>query len=161
LLAKLVVPLGLMAVTGFGVALFSYLRLAGKARSADAVPFRNPFELGSALKFGLLYAVILFVAKAAQVHVGQTGLYASSVLAGLADVDAIALSITELHQSGMDGTVAARCIVFAVFTNTLVKAAIAAVVGGGTLGVRVGIAILYVLLAGGVGLAVDAFLVGP
>jgi uncharacterized membrane protein (DUF4010 family) len=161
LLAKLAVPLGLMAVTGFGLALFSYLRLAGKARSADGVPFRNPFELGSALKFGLLYAVILFVAKAAEAEVGQNGLYASSVLAGLADVDAIALSMTELHQAGMGGTIAARCIVLAVFTNTLVKAAIAAVVGGRTLGARVGIAVLCVLLAGGMGLAVDAFRVGP
>jgi uncharacterized membrane protein (DUF4010 family) len=46
--------------------------------------------------------------------------------------------------------------VLAVFTNTLVKAAIAAVVGGGTLGARVGIAVLGVLVAGGVGLALDA-----
>jgi uncharacterized membrane protein (DUF4010 family) len=161
LLAKLAAPLGLMAVTGFGVALVSYLRLSGKTKSADAVPFRNPFELRSALKFGLLYAVILVVAKAAEIYAGQTGLYASSVLAGLADVDAIALSITELHQSGMSSTVAARCIVLAVFTNTLVKAVIAASVGGRSLGARVGAGVLGVLVAGGVGLAVDGFVVGP
>jgi uncharacterized membrane protein (DUF4010 family) len=161
LLSKLALPLGLMAFAGFTIAYLSYRRLSAKARTGEAVSFRNPFELASALKFGLLYALILFIAKAAEVHVGPSGLYASSILAGLADVDAIALSLTELHRGGMSGSVAARCIVLAVFTNTLVKAAIAAVVGGRALALRVGTVMLGVLAAGSLGLLVDAFAVEP
>ena len=40
-----------------------------------------------------------FVAKAAQVALGDAGLYLAGALAGLTDVDAIALSMAQLAQS--------------------------------------------------------------
>ena len=81
----------------------------------------NPFELWPAIQFGLLFTVILFVSKAAQQFIGTGGLYLSSVLAGMADVDAITLSLSNLVGSHVSEQVAARGIMFAGLSNTLVK----------------------------------------
>ncbi|MDX1740144.1 MAG: MgtC/SapB family protein [Rhodothermales bacterium] len=88
--------------------------------------FKNPFELGPALTFGLLFAVVLLIAKAATMYLGDAGVYLSSVVAGLADVDAITLSMAELSRdrSVVDLITAARAIVLAVASNTLVKGGI-------------------------------------
>src|SRR6266498_3958168 len=51
----------------------------------------NPSELKSALVFGLIYAVVLFVVAAVKELYGSRGLYAVAALSGLTDVDAITL----------------------------------------------------------------------
>ena len=152
LFPKLAAPLGAMALTSAGIAIVMVRGASGKSKTSDGVSFKNPFELKSALAFGLLYALILFIAKAASVYVGPSGLYASALVSGLADVDAITLSLTELHRAGTTSSVAVTGIVLAVATNTLVKAAIAALVGGRALGVRVLFGMLGVLAAGAIGL---------
>ncbi|HXK48534.1 MAG TPA: MgtC/SapB family protein [Deltaproteobacteria bacterium] len=88
--------------------------------------FKNPFELGPAITFGLLYAVILLVAHAAQLYFGNAGVYVSSVATGLVDVDAITISVSKLSGPGSDliPAVAARAVVFAAASNTFVKGCI-------------------------------------
>lgn len=130
LLPRLLWPLGMMAAVGYGVALALYLRSRHELPTAEPVSHRNPFELGSALKFGLFYAVVIFVAKAAQTVLGDQGLYATSVLAGTTDVDAITLSVARFHREGLPAATAAIAITLAAVTNTAVKAGIAAWLGG-------------------------------
>ncbi len=73
----------------------------------------------------VIIGVILIVARAAQVYFGDTGIYLSSIASGLADVDAITLSMTELSRSGnLALPTAARAIVLAVVANTVVKGGI-------------------------------------
>jgi uncharacterized membrane protein (DUF4010 family) len=73
----------------------------------------------------LLYGLILLVARAAQLYFGNTGVYVSSIASGLADVDAITLSMAELsNQGSLDLETAARAIVFATMSNTVVKGSI-------------------------------------
>jgi len=88
--------------------------------------FKNPFELGPAITFGLLYAVILLAAHTAQLFFGNAGVYISSVVSGLVDVDAITISVSKLsgEGSGLDLVVASRAVVFAAASNTLVKGGI-------------------------------------
>ena len=97
--------------------------------------FKNPFELGPALTFGLLYAVILLVANAAQLYLGNTGVYLSSIASGVADVDAITLSMAELSREGqgLELRTAARAIVLAAASNTLVKGGIVLSTGSAAL----------------------------
>ena len=66
------------------------------AETASVSAGANPFELGEAIRFGLLFGVVTFVAKAAQVYLGDAGLYLAGAIAGLTDVDAIALSMAQL-----------------------------------------------------------------
>lgn len=102
-----------------------YLHFSNRVSDTDTQEFSNPFDLMSAIKFGLLYAVILVLARAAQLYFGDTGIYISSVVSGLADVDAITLSLAQLSDAGgLDNKVAAQGIVLAVIANTIVKGSI-------------------------------------
>lgn len=100
------------------------------------VAFSNPFALGPAIKFALLYAVILLVARTAEMYLGDAGVLASSIVAGLTDVDAITISVAQL--SGPSGSLAlataALAVVLACVANTLVKGGI--VLTGGSAGLR-------------------------
>ena len=95
---------------------------------------QNPFELGEAIKFGLLFGVVVFVAKAAQVYLGEAGLYLAAGVAGLSDVDAITLAMADrARDDAQNLDVAARAIVIAVLANTLVKSGLAASLGSAEL----------------------------
>lgn len=122
LLTQLWLPLGIAA--GIGLGYCGYLFLVQRTHETGNTDFANPFDLGPAMKFGLLYAGILFAAKAAQVYLGEAGIYLSSIVGGLMDVDAITLSLSQLSSSGVGGldtATAARGIVFACISNTVVK----------------------------------------
>ncbi|HUT41076.1 MAG TPA: MgtC/SapB family protein [Gammaproteobacteria bacterium] len=110
-----------------------YSQSANKQEEEDH--FKNPFELGPALSFGLLYAAILLAANAARLYLGDTGVYLSSIVSGLADVDAITLSMAELSRAGgaIEQSTAARAIVLAVVSNTLVKGGIVVSMGSAAL----------------------------
>lgn len=107
-----------------------YLKSRQAFHEVLPVHYRNPLELGTALTFGLFYAVVIVVAKGAQIVLGDQGLYASSVLAGTTDVDAITLSVARFHQEGLDTRTAATAITAAAMTITIAKAALAAWFGG-------------------------------
>jgi uncharacterized membrane protein (DUF4010 family) len=90
----------------------------------------NPFELGMAVRFGVLFGVFTFAARAAQVYLGDAGLYLAGFIAGLTDVDAIALSMAQMARGNPEGAgVAIRTVVIAVAANTLFKAGMAATLG--------------------------------
>jgi uncharacterized membrane protein (DUF4010 family) len=119
------------------------------ADTASVVSGSNPFELGEAIKFGLLFGVVLIVASAARSAFGEAGLYLAAGLAGLTDVDPIVLSMAQL--SSADGgmtAVAARAILIAVLSNTLVKTGMAAVAGSAELRRSILLPALTVLATG-------------
>ncbi len=106
------------------------LHLTQKAVDKQGLEFSNPFDLVSAIKFGLLYAAVLLVARAAQLYFGDPGIYLSSLISGLVDVDAITLSLAQLSSSGDVGMhVAANAIVIATIANTFLKG-IMVLIGG-------------------------------
>jgi uncharacterized membrane protein (DUF4010 family) len=118
---------------------------------------QNPFDLRQAVKFGLLFGGVTFVAKAAQVYFGDAGLYAAGALAGLTDVDAISLSMANLaNVAPADVGPAARTVLIAVVSNTLVKGGMAVFLGGVAMRRRMLPATLMLLLSG----AVAALLIG-
>ncbi len=125
-----VVWVPLVAAGGVGLLYGLYLFFSQRSAEKGDVQFSNPFDLGSAIKFGLLYGVVLLVSRAAQMYFGDTGIFISSLLSGVADVDAITLSMAELSNTGgLDLGTAAQAIVVATMSNTLVKGGIA-IMGG-------------------------------
>jgi uncharacterized membrane protein (DUF4010 family) len=146
----------LMAVVSLGISFLLFRR--GRSKEvAEVESGHNPFELGDAIKFGGLFAVVIFVASAAQVYFGDTGLYLAGALAGLTDVDAIALSMANLaRQDPASTAAAARTIVIAVISNTMVKCGMAIWLGAPSMR-RTMIPITFALALAGVG---AAFLVG-
>lgn len=82
-----------------------------------------PSLMGTALVFGLLYAVVLFAAAAAREELGTGALYAVSALSGLTDVDAITISAAHLVEAGrIDASLGWRLIVLASMANLVFKA---------------------------------------
>ena len=148
-----------MLTMGVVSLLICYLlwRRGRSSEKAEVEAGHNPFELGDAVKFGALFAVVIFVARAAQVYFGDTGLYLAGALAGLTDVDAIALSMANLaQQDPSSASAAARTIVIAVISNTMVKCGMAIWLGAPSMR-RTMIPITAALALSGM---VAAFLVG-
>jgi len=141
-----------LAATLVGLAYGALALRRGAGTPAQEIAHSNPFELMPALQFGLLYALILVVARAAQVYLGDAGVYLSSAAAGLVDLNAISLSLAEMSAAGSVGTtLAAQGLVLAAITNTLVKGGI--VLSAGAPGLRRAlwpVLALMVLVAGGV-----------
>jgi uncharacterized membrane protein (DUF4010 family) len=150
--------LGMVIMGGVSLVICFLLWRRGRiTETAEVESGHNPFELGDAIKFGALFAVVIFVAKVAQVYFGNTGLYLAGALAGLTDVDAIALSMANLaQQDPASSGPAARTIVIAVISNTMVKCGMAIWLGAPSMR-RTMIPIAAVLAVSG---AVAAFLVG-
>lgn len=125
LLRETALPIGAGALAIGGWALYVALRRnrGGKTTEKDDERFTNPFSLGPAIQFGLLYGVVLIGSKALSMYLGDTGVYIGAVASGVADVDAITLSMAELSRGNgeiADAT-AANAIVLAAASNTLVK----------------------------------------
>ena len=147
----LVLSLGLMATTGLLVSLALWRRTRSHEKGVVAAG-ENPFELGEAIKFGLLFGVVTVVAKAAEVYLGEMGLYLAGAVAGLTDVDAISLSMANLATANPESLkVAARTIVIAVLSNTLVKTGMAMFLGASAMRRTILLATLPLLIAAAVG----------
>lgn len=148
-------PMGAGAAAGVLASVWLWLRSGrGISGREEPVTVANPFELGAALKFALLFALILVGSKGATVLFGTAGTYAAGVLAGTTDVDAISLSMAKLAaDGGISSQVAATTIFLGTASNTLVKGVMGAVVGGWPFGRRVLGAQLAVLAAGAAGAA--------
>ena len=139
LIPSLASPMIVMTLVTLAVAVY-FWRMVPNEDSVHQTPLPNPFELGSAVKFGLLLAAIMIMATGAQQVFGNSGLYVLALAAGLADVDAIALSVAKMSTHGLDSDVARNAILIAAFTNSVIKIMLALVIGGWSLGLRTGIA---------------------
>lgn len=105
-------------------------RRSPAAAVAASVPMKNPFSLLAAAKFAAIFAVVQLVLRIGQQHLPAGGTYAVAALAGLTDVDAITLTMAQSVRDTPDATsVAVVAIAIASATNTLVKAALASLMG--------------------------------
>ena len=146
---RLAVAMALLCVVSLGACYWLWRRLRQMERGKVEAG-QNPFELGEAVKFGLLFGVVVFVAKAAEVYLGEAGLYLAAAVAGLTDVDAITLAMADLAKGdAAQVTVAARAILIAVIANTLVKSGMAISLGSAELRRRA-LPISGALLAAGI-----------
>ncbi|MFN8006739.1 MAG: DUF4010 domain-containing protein [Terriglobia bacterium] len=109
----------------------------------------NPSELGPALWFGFLFALVLLAVAAAKARLGQAGLYFVAGLSGLTDMDAISLSTTQLVNAGRLGMDTGwRVILVAAMSNLVFKAGVILVLGHRQLLTRVGTLYGLSLIAG-------------
>jgi len=140
-----------MAAMGGAVLLYAvYMYFSQSAIDEEEMQITNPFELGPAIKFGLVYALVLLITKAAEYYIGERGLYLTSFVAGLADVDAITLSISDLTKS--EGSISLLTgkvgIIIAAISNTISKGALVLFLSSRKLSLRVLPAFLMILLIG-------------
>ena len=129
-LAKpLVLPLLLPVVPALGYALFLKVKEFRNHRQKSA-DFTNPFKLLPAIKFGLVFTAVMFVANAARVYLGSGALLACSFLGGAAEMDAVAFSVIDMNlKSGLGVRELVLALLFASLANTLTKGVLVCVLG--------------------------------
>ncbi|NTV77048.1 MAG: MgtC/SapB family protein [Methanothrix sp.] len=145
LFLALLAPLLLMTLVGFALA-YPLVKKSGSPGSD--VKVKDPFRIIPALKFGAFFAFILVVSKLANIYFGDAGIYAAGVVSGLADVDAIALTMASLAGSTLANNVAVTAIILATVTNTLVKLTITYIMGTREFGLQMAKIFLPIILVG-------------
>ena len=98
----------------------------------------NPLALGTTIKLVLFIAVVMLAAEVLRDYLGNIGVILLAFLSGIADVDAITLSMAKLGGKDIALTTATLAILVAVATNPLAKAALTAWTGGARIGLLVG-----------------------
>ena len=149
LLPALLIPLGVMLLVSLACAgYFFKTRGAADASRQAPIAHKSPFSLGPAIKFGILFAFVLLLVKAAELYLGEMGLYAASIISGLVDADAITLSMAGIAGVSISEKVATSAIILAVMSNTLVKFVYASFFGSPRFRKMLGISFLIVILSG-------------
>lgn len=133
LLPLLLPPLSCLAMVPFIAAIAIALSTPQSSSIAAKTPVKNPLELGSAIVFGLILALLFVLVRATEEWFGSTGVYLLSILSGITDVDALSLSLAEATQRSLDPQVGALGIFIGASVNTVVKGLMATVIGGITL----------------------------
>ncbi|ATG74358.1 hypothetical protein CGX12_12685 [Zobellella denitrificans] len=148
LLADLWLPVLVMTLLLYVPAAWIWRRHRTEANVDQPSLHLNPLDLKAAFLFGGLILVIMLLGEWLKELLGRTGILLLSFASGVADVDAITLSLTRMSLSGIDHGTAVLGIVLAASVNNLVKAAMALALGDAVLGRWVALAMAASLLAG-------------
>jgi uncharacterized membrane protein (DUF4010 family) len=93
--------------------------------AAPALESRNPAELGTALRFAALYAVVLLASAWLADLAGSRGLYVAALASGMVDIDPINLSALNFFAEGKTAAgVAVATICLAYLSNVAFKMAV-------------------------------------
>jgi uncharacterized membrane protein (DUF4010 family) len=132
LLPTLAPPIAVLAMVPLIAAGAIALRKESKLQtpSTSDVEIKNPIELGSALGYGAVLAVLFVSIRAVEAWFGKSGIYVLSALSGITDVDAVSLSLAQSAKVDLPLSAATSGILIAAMVNTLVKAILATVIGG-------------------------------
>ncbi len=148
LLPSLVWPIVTMTALLYGPAFLIWQRHSQQPKSSQSPLHQNPLDLKAALVFGLLLVAILLLGEYLTDWLGNSGIYMLAASSGVADVDAITLSLTRMSTQTLDMDVAVIGIVIAAASNNLTKSGLAWALGNRQTGLLVGIPMVLSLIAG-------------
>lgn len=123
-------PLAAAAVVQAIAAFALESRRAAGSSGNGGIVVRNPFDLVTVLQFGALLTAIAVASKIAASKAGEVGAYALAAISGLAEVDAITLSMSRLGGGVLTPRTAALAVLIAVVVNTITKVVLCWFVGG-------------------------------
>jgi uncharacterized membrane protein (DUF4010 family) len=129
LAAALPVYIGLPFVIGAAV-VFGVWRAALPASVTGDLD-GSPLRVGAALQMTAMFQVVLFAIFAVQARWGSTALVATSAFVGLTDLDALTLSLARSSSQPAAIPQATIALVAGILSNTLLKLAVAGVMGRG------------------------------
>jgi len=143
----LLLPALLMSLLVYLPVLFYWHRQPDPSTGLGS-PLSNPLELKTAIMFGLLLALVMLLGKALQSEFGESGLIALATASGVADVDAITLSLARMSAEDLAPRTAALGVIVAAASNSLAKGLMATLIGGVRVGLMVGIPLLVAAVSG-------------
>ncbi len=107
------------------------LRGGGEDARTIAAP-ANPLAFWTALQMAAMFQLVLFGVAAVRARWGGTGLLVSGALLGVADVDALTISMARSVSTGSSTAIAAQALALGTLANGLLKLALALALGRGT-----------------------------
>jgi uncharacterized membrane protein (DUF4010 family) len=160
LLVLIAPPLTAAALVAAGLAVASVYWRKEDHRDSQAIEFRNPFGFWSVVGFALLLGAIIVIGRVLGERLGTMGAVVGAAALGLADVDAVTVSMARLAPQPLSAESASYAIMAAVASNTLSKLAIAAAIGRGRFAVEVAVMSVAAIIVASAALWVVVMLVG-
>lgn len=132
-LSLAITPVLLVAAAAMGILAFVFVSARNGTEIKDNKEFdlKNPFDILEVLRFGALLTIITLAVGLARAQPGDSSVLAVAAVSGLADVDAVTLSVARFGEVSAG---AINAILAAVAVNTFAKGAYAWLVGGTRLG---------------------------
>ncbi len=91
-------------------------------KKEEFMKLQSPFEILPALKFGLVFCLVLLALAIGKQYLGSLGVYMAAVFSGVFDIDSIVLSSLEALKSGtLSLDIAKNALMIALFMNTITK----------------------------------------
>lgn len=146
LLMYLALPFSLLTIICIVVSLVLIQRDTKKPDTN--IKLGNPLNILNAIGFGAIYVVILFAVFYSNKFFGESGLYYSALISGLADTDAITISMAKFSLDSEKLELASLVIIAAISSNMLVKLGISIFKGSKTTGKLVGYTFGSIILVG-------------
>lgn len=138
------------AVLGIGAAVLWFRNVQ---QETPDLPIGNPLAVGTAIKLAALLAAVMLAAELVRRMFGGVGVLVVAALSGVADVDAVTISMARVAGGDVDSNTAACAIMVAIAANTISKTMMASSVGNGKVGLLVG-GISAAALAAGLAVAI-------
>lgn len=158
-LAVVLAPVGLLSLAWMGWALRHASGPAGRGDDLGSM-IEAPVPIGESVLMALLVGLVSLAVSVGRTLFAGAGLLAVAALTGLADVDALTITLARLAQTGgpeaPDGATLANLICVAVVSNMVSKTAMSAALGdrrlawgiAGLFGISAAVAIGAILVRG-------------
>ena len=91
---------------------------------------RNPLQLSTAIKFGLVLAVVMLLSEVSRQWLGEPGIYGLSIISGMLDMDSITLSLLQMGGDSLSDATAGTGLILVAISNTFIKGMIFAFYSG-------------------------------
>jgi len=146
ILGDLLLSIGVMCCASFVSAVVIW---STRSKLKADIDLKSPFAMGPALKFAGFFVLVLLLVYFTRTNMGKSGVYIAALVSGLADVDAITLSMASLAKEGsVAPDVAVNAITIAVMSNTIVKFFYALCLGSRRFSRHIGIATAFIVISG-------------
>jgi len=144
---RLFIPLAILGVLGYILAISFFEKIL---KEKPKLVLKSPLDLKTALWFGFLFTLILFLSNLARNYFGESVIYLVAFLAGLIEVDAATISLSSLALTSISPAIAVRGIIIAALSNTFSKLVIVYRLGTREMTIEVGKIFLALIVVGGI-----------
>lgn len=135
LLSHLWPPVVIMALVTY-LPLLLYRHQKASTSLGTSSTLQNPLELKTALTFGAILTAVMLLSVVLRQAYGEAGLMTLAAVSGMADVDAMMLSLIGMADNDLSIRLFVMGCVIAAGVNSLVKALMCGLIGGRELGIK-------------------------
>ncbi|HLS12850.1 MAG TPA: MgtC/SapB family protein [Flavobacteriaceae bacterium] len=132
LLKDILLPISIVILTSLGCTYYYNYKAKkqhNKQEGVEEIPLGKPLNLRTAVFFAFVYMGVLLFISFSQEQFGDKGIYLTSAIASLTDVNAITISLTQLAGESLTFLIASNAIILGTLSNTIIKIGIALYAG--------------------------------